>query len=133
VLPASKLPPLPPAKSLRLPPPPADPDRPFACNIGGCRYAFKRRTDLTIHLRTHTGERPFVCSFEGCGKTFTSKAVLTTHNRTHTGEKPYKCDVPGCGAGFAQRSNYTRHLKRHADGTLTRGGPLLFKDEKSLV
>jgi Zinc finger, C2H2 type len=127
-LPPPKLPPLPAAKPIKLPPPPRDPERPFACSVGGCRYAFKRRTDLTIHIRTHTGERPFVCPSESCGKTFTSKAVLITHTRTHTGEKPYQCTVPGCGAGFAQRSNFTRHLRRHTECKSDAATPI--KDEK---
>ncbi|XP_020633708.3 uncharacterized protein LOC110070373 [Pogona vitticeps] len=82
-------------------------ERDNACHV--CGKAFRRRSNLIAHERTHSGERWYNCS--ECGKSFVSRAAFLIHQRVHTGEKPYKCCY--CGKGFNTGSSLTRHKRIH--------------------
>ncbi|XP_047238054.1 oocyte zinc finger protein XlCOF22-like isoform X3 [Girardinichthys multiradiatus] len=82
-------------------------EKPFSCMT--CGKKFGQRYHLTVHIRTHTGERPFSCVT--CGKSFTMRIALTRHVRTHTGEKPFSCVT--CGKSFGQRTHLTVHMRTH--------------------
>lgn len=82
----------------------AFPDKPFSCEYCGKR--FKKRQELTVHIRIHTGEKPYKCSV--CDRAFSQSSSMKTHMRTHTGEKPYKCRL--CSAAFSVSHAYHKHL-----------------------
>lgn len=85
----------------------------YVCDFEGCNKSYGKKSHLTCHWRTHTGERPFGCE---CGKRFTRSDELARHRRTHTGERKYTC--PYCAKRFIRSDHMTKHAKRHPEFNL---------------
>nr|CAH7747583.1 unnamed protein product [Callosobruchus chinensis] len=86
-------------------------ERPFACDI--CGKKFFKAEHASIHKRIHTGERPHKCLI--CSRRFIQYAALKVHIRTHTGERPHQC--PTCGKAFSQPSSLVYHQRTHSGET----------------
>ncbi|XP_059855732.1 zinc finger protein 350-like isoform X1 [Delphinus delphis] len=82
-------------------------EKPYKCLK--CGKAFCRKAELNIHMQVERGIKPHACS--ECGKTFSRKSQLLVHQKTHTGEKPYTCSE--CGRGFIQKGNFLIHQRIH--------------------
>ena len=79
----------------------------LTCEV--CGKCCNRKSDLTRHLKIHTGEKPFTCN--ECEKSFIQKSDLVKHLRVHTGEKPFTCNK--CRMCFSDKSSLIRHQRSH--------------------
>ena len=94
-------------------------EKPLKCTYFDCTYAAVQKCDLTKHIRTHTGQKPHKCTYPNCRYTAAQKSTLTRHTRTHNGQKPYKCTYFDCTYATAYKSNLTTHIKNNHDTKIT--------------
>ncbi|KOB70867.1 Uncharacterized protein OBRU01_15183 [Operophtera brumata] len=75
-----------------------------------CGHAYMNKTNMIVHMRTHTGEQPFVC--DTCGKTFHDRANLSVHKKIHTRVKAHACKL--CDEKFNRKIELKTHTLMHS-------------------
>ncbi|OXA44925.1 Zinc finger protein 25 [Folsomia candida] len=80
----------------------------FPCTL--CKKEFKTRTELEIHIPTHTTEKPYNCAT--CGRRFANRGYMKLHETTHlekSARKVSKCHI--CTQIFFFTSGLQNHIR----------------------
>ena len=81
--------------------------RPYACKL--CKYRAPSRIQLTLHVRTHTGEKPHCCPY--CDYRTAQKGNLKKHiefRHAKTEDDIHTCNL--CGFQTASRMQLSLHI-----------------------
>ena len=84
-------------------------EKPFKCSI--CANSFAQKSDLMVHVRTHTGVKPFKCA--KCGKAFVSKNHLSRHEKTHDKDRKRQNVCKQCGKAYLDKRSLHNHISVH--------------------
>ena len=84
-------------------------NKPFKCEMSGCKYAGVSMKNLNKHIRNmHDFQNWHLCSI--CDYKARQKVSLDAHFMKHSEEKPFKCDI----CDFATTSQEYVHLHKKA-------------------
>ncbi|CEO95016.1 hypothetical protein PBRA_003829 [Plasmodiophora brassicae] len=109
------------------------PKRAFTCET--CSRVFSRRSHLSSHERTHSGNKPFACTI--CDKKFTQSGSLNRHVRMHAADQsearlPYPCSV--CARRFGTSKGLSAHTRgSHRESNVSPASPICDLDVAPLL
>ncbi|XP_077322471.1 uncharacterized protein LOC143956189 [Lithobates pipiens] len=75
-----------------------------------CEKSFNEESEFRTHQRLHKAETPHICS--ACGKRFTEKNELLVHQKVHIGVRPFSCSE--CGKCFTGERQLLKHQRLHS-------------------
>ncbi|KAI9015747.1 hypothetical protein CLU79DRAFT_707414 [Phycomyces nitens] len=65
---------------------------PFVCDFKGCTKVFYRWFRFKSHIVTHLSKRNFICPHDECNAAFKRKSDLTRHIKRHANMNYVKCE-----------------------------------------
>ncbi|KAJ2947298.1 hypothetical protein O0L34_g17015 [Tuta absoluta] len=78
--------------------------KPFKCTE--CESAFARKDELTLHIRSHTGDKPYEC--DKCTYRSADSSAMRRHKRSHAKEGVYRCKI--CLYSTIQSTAFASHM-----------------------
>ena len=90
-------------------------EKPYHCTESGCPYQTRTQSELTTHIKKHSGDLAY-CDIEGCSFSIVLHKNVARHKSTvHSTERPFKCDLC-CYRGKTKDDMY-QHSTTHSEKT----------------